>query len=140
MGRTAGDCSLNNLKNYHNTYKKHDNKINAIVTERYWMSGAFMPTHAWGLANYFWNSTLCKYNHNGISRGSCNCVAERPDMVFRRQCGYPHGGHYGIGDWGGRHSELRPDRVNFDGDRYWGSNDCLHTSHSSGYWYLRRAG
>lgn len=137
---TTGDVQPDKLKDFIQTYKKSDKKINALVTERYWMQGSFPPTRGWSdNPNYFWNSTQCEYKHRSTAREQCNCVAESPDMQFQKHCGHEHGGHWGLGDWGGKAGD-EPEKTTFDGDRNWGGNDCLHTSHTSNGWYVRRSG
>ena len=86
------------------------------------------------------NTTGTNYQHMGTSRGQLNCVSEDVNMQVRYHCGYPHGGHMGAGDWGGRADTQKPDVYNWNSHGNWGSNDCLHTSHSGNAWYVRRKG
>lgn len=123
------------------TWRHSSATISTLSTERMWMKGYFPPSWgSWGDAEYFWNTTGTNYQHMGTSRGQLNCIAEDVNMQQRYHCGVPHGSHNGAGDWGGRTDTQRPDVAGWSSDRNWGSNDCLHTSHSGNAWYVRRKG
>ncbi len=97
------------------TFKFSDARITAIPKSVYRFVG-FGEVHQ----DWYWNASTCPtYGHLTPSSGGCNQAYHTAALSPAQSPGNTHSSHRGLGDWAS------------------GSQDHLHTSHSSGHWYIK---
>jgi hypothetical protein len=78
------------------TFKMSDIAINGLTGTVLWME----PYNSTITTSWFWDMTLCVYNHTGMATGACNRAFLDDALTLPTgPVGIDNADHFGVGDW-----------------------------------------